>query len=216
MSECITVTDNLLRDSGMAKTRAQAEPAFHLYCKLWRDKHPGEPEPLFVYVSKEIWDDDDYVAPAGKLNDFDPDGRFRAPSEPLEPQVDALPFARSEGLSSPETVNAPDLRSDAHDIYTRSALPMSAEEVDASRAAAKHRQSMVQTTASMLGLRLPERGNVFGEVRRIALALGCSDVVLLPTGEVKITGPFGIGVYVSLDAAAAALNARCFHPGALG
>ena len=93
-------------------------------------------------------------------------------------------------------------------------MPASLEEIQASRAAMQCRQATVQTTASMLGLRLPERGVTFAQVERVARALGCQ-AVLLHGGDVKITGPFGIGVYVSLAAAAAALNARAYHPGAL-
>jgi hypothetical protein len=71
-----------------------------------------------------------------------------------------------------------------------------------------------QSAVAMLGLRLPERGVTLHQVEYVARALG-SNASLLPTGEMKITGTFGEGVYPSLDAAANALNLRCFHPGAL-
>jgi len=94
-------------------------------------------------------------------------------------------------------------------------LPASLEEIQASRAAMQCRQATVQTRVEILGLKLPERGVTFAQVERVAHALGCA-ASLLPTGEVRISGVFGIGVYASLAAAAGALNLRAFHPGALG
>lgn len=100
-------------------------------------------------------------------------------------------------------------------VARRPAYPASLDDIEESRAAFKRRQmTPEQSAVAMLGLRLPERGVTLHQVEYVARALG-SNASLLPTGEMKITGTFGEGVYPSLDAAANALNLRCFHPGAL-
>ena len=95
-----------------------------------------------------------------------PDGELlviiRKEDGPVEPQaawtapvdVDALP--RRPSISSPSIeMDYPDLRSDAQarDIYTRSALPATAEEIDAAHASLQRWRDSLATSAATLGLK---------------------------------------------------------------
>ena len=204
MTRLLTVSDKMLKATGMAHDEASAAAGFKTFCQHWRDEHEGEPEPDFLHLRQEIWDDE--IGPVVALGDsVDGSGPTQRPAISL-----CLTTAPSDSTSA-ERVNAAPARL----TETRASMPASLQDIEQSRAAAQHRQAMVQTTAQMLGLHLPERGVTFAQVERVASALGCK-AALLPGGDVRLESRFGQGVYVSLDAAANALRLRAFHPGALG
>ena len=156
-----------------------------------------DPDDLLVVLVDEDVEDDVFLAPRESQAAFDP-------------ATDYLPLPGDDGISFPEIV---DLRSDARDIYTRSALPASLADIEESRAA-QRRQTL--TEDQRLGVaRLPEDGhNVTGwQIVLAARSLGAV-AEILPSGDISIKSPFGSGVY-TIPAACKAINARCFHPGAL-
>jgi hypothetical protein len=174
------------------------------------------PDDVLVLIRHEPLDEGE-IGPRlahGGIDDLNP----RATS----PRISSLVIASG---SSDSTSDARRLHADVADlpgqgrsaaaVARRPAYPASLDDIEESRAAFKRRQmTPEQSAVAMLGLRLPERGVTLHQVEYVARALG-SNATLLPTGEMKITGTFGEGVYPSLDAAANALNLRCFHPGAL-
>jgi hypothetical protein len=174
------------------------------------------PDDVLVLIRHEPLDEGESGPPLahGDIDDPNPGTRRPAISFPgITSSSDSTSDARRLHAAAEDqqvVVGRPDAA-----VARRPALPPSLDDIEASKAAFKRRQmTPEQSAVAMLGLRLPERGVTLHQVEYVARALG-SNATLLPTGEMKITGTFGEGVYPSLDAAANALNLRCFHPGAL-
>src|SRR6187455_2019296 len=108
-----------------------------------------DPDDLLVVLVDEDVEDDVFLAPGA------PQAAFKAAVDDF-----ALPGVKAISSPSIERIDQ-DLRSDARDIYTRSALPASLADIEESRAA-QRRQTL--TEDQRLGVaRLPEDGhNVTG------------------------------------------------------
>jgi hypothetical protein len=173
------------------------------------------PDDVLVLIRHEPLDEGESGPPLahGDLDDPNPGTRRPAISFPgITSSSDSTSDARRLHA---DVADLPGQGRSAAAVARRPAYPASLDDIEESRAAFKRRQmTPEQSAVAMLGLRLPERGVTLHQVEYVARALG-SNASLLPTGEMKITGTFGEGVYPSLDAAANALNLRCFHPGAL-
>lgn len=166
---------------------------------------PGE-----LSVALGFSDPDDLLV---ALVDEDVDDPPGAPPEPRDRLDDLDGQAPRPAISSRGIQAAPDHESDAHPqpVYTptRASAPATAEEIDLARVSHRQRE---MTEAERLGIpRLAERGVTFGELAWVARALGV-EATLLPGAAVRLKGVWGLGEYGSLAAAAAALNARSFHP----
>jgi hypothetical protein len=173
------------------------------------------PDDVLVLIRHEPLDEGESGPPLAHGGIDDPNPGTRRPA------ITSLVIASSSDSTSDarrlhaDVADLPGQGRSAAAVARRPAYPASLDDIEESRAAFKRRQmTPEQSAVAMLGLRLPERGVTLHQVEYVARALG-SNASLLPTGEMKITGTFGEGVYPSLDAAANALNLRCFHPGAL-